>query len=360
MVSEWNVKFSAVLGQNEYRSVLLCVRIDFDLHLEEENSKQNSNEIQNVGSPGFLSGVGTVIEPHRERSREMRSAVNEKSLSIPTMHECVGLEISVKIPMYQVDAFTQKVFAGNPAAVCPLETWLPESTMQAIAAENNLAETAFFASAANDFKIRWFTPEAEVALCGHATLASAVVARHLNLFQDRICFHSKSGPLFVDRKDDLYTLNFPLRTIGPEIQVSPAIAECLGTPPVRLFRSEPNYLAVFSSEEEVRRLNPDFRKMKEIAGHGIIATARGTEFDFVSRFFAPAIGVDEDPVTGSAHCTLIPYWSAVLNKTRMVAYQASRRGGVLNCELKDERALIGGYGALYSEGFIFISEAGTR
>lgn len=260
----------------------------------------------------------------------------------------------MQLKMYQVDAFTQGVFRGNPAAVCPLDKWIPDALMQAIAMENNLAETAFFAPREDDFEIRWFTPVAEVPLCGHATLASALVAAHTGRMKDRICFHSASGPLHVLKQDDLFVLNFPARAIGPEAEITEALVSCLGKRPVRLLWSNPNLLAIFESEQDVRSLNPDFREMKSLVDHGVIVSSTGKDFDFVSRFFAPSIGVDEDPVTGSAHCTLIPYWAGQLRKDKLKAFQASARGGELICENLGDRVTFAGNGALYLEGIIHI------
>ncbi|MCE9597454.1 MAG: PhzF family phenazine biosynthesis protein [Spirochaetia bacterium] len=262
----------------------------------------------------------------------------------------------MKISMYQVDAFASSVFRGNPAAVCPLDAWIPDSIMQSIAMENNLAETAFFVSRGNEFEIRWFTPAVEIALCGHATLASAFVANRIGKMADRICFQSKSGPLYVEKQNDLYSLNFPARVIGPSMEITEAVSDCLGKRPLKLFSSEPNLLAIFDSEDEIRNLAPDFRAMKALASHGIIVSAPGKQYDFVSRFFAPGVGVDEDPVTGSAHCTLIPYWASELKKKNLKAFQASSRGGELICEFLEDRVTFAGTGSLYLEGIISIPD----
>lgn len=257
----------------------------------------------------------------------------------------------MRIPLYQVDAFAGRVFSGNPAAVCPLESWLPDATMQAIAAENNLAETAFFAGSSGRYELRWFTPLAEVDLCGHATLASAlVVFRFLEPSLAEVRFDTKSGPLSVARDGEELALDLPSRP--PQACPEPAgLFEALGAAPRELLKSR-DCLAVFDSEEEVRSLRPDMERLKRVECFGVIATAAGREADFVSRFFAPAIGVPEDPVTGSAHCTLTPYWARRLGKTRLSARQLSARGGELACEQRGERVRLAGRAVLYLEGTI--------
>lgn len=258
----------------------------------------------------------------------------------------------MRIPMFQVDAFASSLFSGNPAAICPLEKWLPAETMQAIAAENNLAETAFFVPEGDGYRLRWFTPAVEIDLCGHATLASAyVVMNCLELDQCRsVSFETASGKLTVTREGDLYSLDFPSRP--PErCEVHPRLIDALGTVPVEVLAAR-DYMAVYRSEEEVRSLQPNMDLLVSVDRFAVIVTAPGKEYDFVSRFFAPAGGVPEDPVTGSAHCTLIPYWSRRLAKTELRAFQASRRGGELFCELRGDRVKIAGKGVLYLQGFI--------
>jgi PhzF family phenazine biosynthesis protein len=261
----------------------------------------------------------------------------------------------MRIPLYQIDAFADRPFSGNPAAVCPLDAWLPADTMQAIAAENNLSETAFFVAEGDSYRLRWFTPSVEVDLCGHATLASAhVVFRYLRPERDRVIFHTENaGTLIVGREGDALVLDFPARPAVPCAN-SQTVTAALGKPPVALLASR-DYLAVYDREDEIAALSPDFAALAALDRFGVIVTAPGSGgIDFVSRFFAPARGVPEDPVTGSAHCTLIPYWAARLGKTRLAARQLSRRGGMLHCELRGERVAIAGRSRLYLEGTIEI------
>ena len=263
----------------------------------------------------------------------------------------------MRIPIYQVDSFTQKTFGGNPAAVCPLKSWLTDAQMQAIALENNLSETAFVVGSGDSgekYELRWFTPIKEVALCGHATLASAyVVCTYLNAAAKRLEFSTRSGTLIVRREGELFIMDFPARPSEPR-PAPPLLVESLRATPREVFWSVEDYLAVFDSEADVRALAPDFSRMMAMTScRGTIATAKGSgETDFVSRFFGPQSGIPEDPVTGSAHCTLIPFWSARLGKTRLRARQISSRGGELFCELRGERVDIAGYVAPYLQGFI--------
>jgi len=257
----------------------------------------------------------------------------------------------MKIPIFQIDAFTDKVFAGNPAAVCPLEYWLEDEVLQNIAAENNLSETAFFVDRGDFFQLRWFTPQTEVDLCGHATLAAAyVLFNHLGYKEKTIRFKTRSGILSVSQNDELLTMNFPSADLI-KVDTPPDLIEGLGYEPVATYQSD-DLLALYDSEEMVARLDPDFMKLSELSARGIIVTAKGNSVDFVSRFFAPAVGIPEDPVTGSAHCTLIPYWAEKLGKTRMTAKQVSCRGGDLICENKKDGVVIGGQARLYMEGKI--------
>jgi PhzF family phenazine biosynthesis protein len=259
----------------------------------------------------------------------------------------------VKIPLYQVDAFTDSVFRGNPAAICPLNEWLSTETMQAIAAENNLSETAFFVKNGTAYHLRWFTPSVEVDLCGHATLASAHVLFHeLGEQGDLIVFNTKSGELKVTRHGDFLALDFPSRPPVPA-EPCPGLFEALGQRPTALLAAR-DYLAVYDSEDRVKSLRPDMEGLKRIDKFAVIVTAPGTDCDFVSRFFAPAKGVPEDPVTGSAHCTLIPYWAAQLGKNQLRARQISQRGGELLCELRNDRVHIAGRTALFLKGEIFL------
>jgi len=261
----------------------------------------------------------------------------------------------MNVPIYQVDAFSSRLFAGNPAAICPLSEWLPDSTLQAIAAENNLAETAFYIVRDGQYHLRWFTPGVEVDLCGHATLASAHVIFEMRreLATPRVSFMTKSGELIVTRDGDLYALDFPARP-PVETTYDDKLFEALGSTP-KVVLGARDYLCVFETEAEVRALKPNMEKLAAIDRFATIVTAPGKDCDFVSRFFAPAKGVPEDPVTGSAHCTLIPYWSARLGKTKLFARQVSARGGELWCEHRGDRVIIAGKAAAYLEGTIRIA-----
>jgi PhzF family phenazine biosynthesis protein len=259
----------------------------------------------------------------------------------------------MRLTLYQVDAFASRVFAGNPAAVVPLERWLPDATMQAIANENNLSETAFFVPRGDDFDLRWFTPAVEVDLCGHATLASAwVVFERLQPRRTAVRFHTRSGPLAVERAGGLLAMDLPAAQVRP-LAPDPRYGEALGRAPLELHRGA-FPLAVFARESDVRALAPDFARVAKLDGVLVIATAPGDEVDFVSRVFAPAAGIDEDPVTGAAHCTLVPFWSQRLARKTLRARQISRRGGELLCEDRGERTLLRGACAPYLEGTIEI------
>jgi len=256
------------------------------------------------------------------------------------------------IPIYQVDAFSRSVFSGNPAAVCPLERWLSDGTMQAIASENNLAETAFFVRNGGSIDLRWFTPVCEVDLCGHATLGSAhVVFEELQEPGDTLRFQTKSGELAVRRQGGgLLAMNFPSRP-PQRVEPDPRVAVALGGKPIEILAAR-DYLVRYGSAEEVRALSPDMEALKKIDRFAFIVTAPGTDCDFVSRFFAPAQGIPEDPVTGSAHCTLIPYWAKELAKAELHGRQISSRGGELFCKLLGDRVEIAGYAALFLKGRI--------
>ncbi len=257
----------------------------------------------------------------------------------------------MKLPLYQVDAFTSEVFRGNPAAVVPLERWLDDEILQWIAAENNLSETAYFVREPEGFRIRWFTPMVEVALCGHATLASAwVLFSKLEPGRDAVTFASRSGPLTVTREDGRLVLDFPARP-ATAWEAPPALAAALGAAPLETLRAM-DVLLVFGDEARVRALRPDFGALAKVDTRGVIVTAPGKDADFVSRFFAPRVGVPEDPVTGSAHCTLVPYWAARLGKSALHARQVSARGGELWCELRGDRVRIAGQAAPYLTGTI--------
>lgn len=261
----------------------------------------------------------------------------------------------MKLPIYQIDAFADKPLQGNPAAVCPLSSWLSDQTLQAIAEENNLAETAFLVEEAGGYRIRWFTPTKEVDLCGHATLAAAH-ALFDGVCRDRneIAFVSKSGILRVLREEDSLTLDFPIDR-GIRCDAPEALIKGLGAEPRECYRAS-DYLAVFDSSKDVVTLFPDFRALEELDLRGVIVTAPGESEDFVSRFFAPKCGIDEDPVTGSAHCTLAPYWAEKLGKHVLTAKQLSRRTGRLICKVADDRVFISGRTVAYMEGQIEIED----
>lgn len=255
------------------------------------------------------------------------------------------------LPVFQIDAFTDTVFSGNPAAVCPLDTWLADDVMQAIAAENNLAETAFFVPDGDGFELRWFTPTLEVELCGHATLASAfLIFDRIAPDAETLRFQTRSGELTVARQDGRLFLDFPSYP-GAAVECPPALADGLAHAPDEVIEG-PNYMAVFAAEADIAALDPDLPTLARLHPRGVIATAPGDRVDFVSRFFAPSFGVPEDPVTGSAHCMLTPYWARRLGKTRMEARQISQRGGALICEDRGDRVGIGGNAVMYLEGRI--------
>ncbi len=267
----------------------------------------------------------------------------------------------MKLRMFQVDAFADRVFAGNPAAVCPLHEWLPEDRMQAMARENNLSETAFLVERPDAvYGLRWFTPTTEVDLCGHATLASAYVLWNcLGVERDPLRFDTRSGRLEVGRRDAMIALRFPEAAIEACPNPPEALATGLGAPPVEVHMAgtgerKSTYLAVFGAEDDIRRLDPDFRVLTGLGDAAVIATAPGGDADFVSRYFAPAFGIDEDPVTGSAHCALTPYWSERLGKTRLHARQVSARGGELFCERRDGGVVIAGRAVLYMEATVTV------
>jgi len=261
----------------------------------------------------------------------------------------------MRIPIYQVDAFASEVFSGNPAAVCILDRWLDDRRLQSIAAENNLSETSFLVETATGFDLRWFTPVVEVELCGHATLASAFVQFFCRKWGgDAIRFQTRwSGPLSVTRRGDLLEMDFPARP-GKAGTPPPGLKDVLGVAPDRVLSSQDDLMAVLGSEEAVREARPDLALLERMEPRGLIITARGDRSDFVSRFFAPKVGIPEDPVTGSAHCVLTPYWASVLGKQDLHAFQGSKRGGELWCRDAGERILISGRAAPYLEGTITV------
>lgn len=263
------------------------------------------------------------------------------------------LEAIMKIKQYQVDAFTMQVFGGNPAAVCPLDAWLDDELLQSIAAENNLSETAFFVKTKTGFHLRWFTPVTEVNLCGHATLATAhVIFEHLGYPEPTIHFETHSGTLTVERQGVMLVMDLP--SAPPKSCIAPeALLAGLGKQPVEVHAAD-DYFAVFDSEDTVRAIKPDFVKLSALDLRGVVVTARGKDVDFVSRFFAPKFGIPEDPVTGSAHCELTPYWSAKLGKQILSARQISKRGGDIRCELKGNRVGLAGHAVTFMEAEIFI------
>lgn len=258
---------------------------------------------------------------------------------------------TMKIKQYQVDAFASRAFEGNPAAVCPLENWLDDSQLQAIAEENNLSETAFFVPAGSSFHLRWFTPVREVDLCGHATLATAhVIFEVLGHTEPVITFKTRSGALFVEKHGDRMHMDFPAcpPTFCP---IPDILIKALGVCPIEVLAGD-DYLAVFDSEATVRALAPNLDLLGQLDLRGVIATAPGNEVDFVSRFFAPKLGVPEDPVTGSAHCELAPYWASKLGKNALSARQVSKRGGNVACELRGDRVVLSGSAVIFMKGEI--------
>jgi len=261
----------------------------------------------------------------------------------------------MRLKMYIVNAFAESTFGGNPAAVIPLREWLTEDLMQQIAMQNNLSETAFIIPQEDDFAVRWFTPAVEVALCGHATLASAhVLYDHLVYKKDKISFHSKSGLLHVSKKDDgRLTLDFPADSVEKTALV-PSIEQGLKTKPLEVYKGSTDYMVVLENQTAIEKLAPDFKILAQLKSRGIIATSKGDETDFVSRCFFPQSGIDEDPVTGSAHTVMAPYWANKLGKEKLTAIQLSKRKGYLECEMKADRVLISGNAKTYLEGDIFI------
>ncbi len=268
----------------------------------------------------------------------------------------------MRVPLYQLDAFAERRFAGNPAAVCVLERWLADATLQAIAAENNLSETAFLVPKVVrqpeegdlDYELRWFTPELEVRLCGHATLASAaVVFDKLRPGSSWVRFHTKSGILGALKKGTWLELDFPAIAAQRE-EPPPGLVDALGGSPIEFLTSRDKFMAVYGSQQEVAGLAPRAEPLKRLEKLGVIVTAKGDDVDFVSRFFAPAAGIYEDPVCGSAHCVLVPYWTRRLGKSALEARQISPRGGRLRCELRGERVAIAGQVVPYLEGTIEI------
>ncbi len=269
--------------------------------------------------------------------------------SFATENVCMSNPLTI----YQVDAFTSKLFGGNPAAVCPLDSWLPDEVMQKLAAENNLSETAFFVKEDEGYHLRWFTPEFEIDLCGHATLATAfILFNHLNYSTEIIKFRTKSGVLEVWKKEDLLELNFPSR-MPQSCEAPEALLKGVNFPPSKVLKSR-DYFLVYDDEAVIKQIVPDFAYLNTLDAVGVIVTAASKEVDFVSRFFVSNSVISEDPVTGSAHCNLIPYWAKELNKSTLTAKQLSAREGELFCENKGERVTIAGKAVLYLKGEFYL------
>ena len=261
----------------------------------------------------------------------------------------------MKLPLYQVDAFSNQLFKGNPAAVCPIAAWLPDRTMQAIAAENNLAETAFFIPDANGYSLRWFTPAVEVDLCGHATLAAAhILFEQLAFEEETIHFQTKSGLLKVKKEDNWYIMDFPADELNLVSNIPSTIKNGLGFLPNQVYKGRDDYMAILENQAAVEALNPDFRALKDLDARGLIVTAPGNEVDFVSRCFYPPAGIDEDPVTGSAHTSLTPFWTKHFGNKELTAMQLSRRTGLIRCQLVADRVLLKGQAVTYLLGSIMV------
>jgi PhzF family phenazine biosynthesis protein len=261
----------------------------------------------------------------------------------------------MKLKVYQLDAFTDKLFGGNPAAVCPLNDWLADDLLQNIAMENNLAETAFYVLEENGYRIRWFTPSIEVDLCGHATLAAAYVLFYCENYSESIIeFQSRSGILKVSKEDDFITLNFPTDLIQ-EVEITDELLSCYDIRPQKIYKGLTDYMFIFTDESQIRNISMYLIQIAKLDARGVIITAKGEEVDFVSRFFAPQSGIDEDPVTGSAHTSLTPYWYEVLQKKEMNAIQLSGRKGFLRCKYLGNRIEISGKVKLFMNGEIYIN-----
>ncbi len=261
----------------------------------------------------------------------------------------------MKLKLYQVDAFTDQLFSGNPAAVCPLEEWISDNLLQQIAMENNLSETAFYIKKVNEYEIRWFTPTMEVDLCGHASLATAFVLFNYEHYEgEQIVFHTRErGDLKVKKTNNLLTLNFPAdRT--QTVPLTNLLTACFNHIPVEAFKGLNDYMLVFENEKQIASILPDFKAISELDARGVIVTAEGTETDYVLRFFAPQSGIHEDPVTGSAQTALVPYWASMLGKNELTAIQLSKRRGYLKCRYLNERVEICGEAKLFMIGEIFI------
>lgn len=323
--------------------------------------------MMNLKIADLITSLCGVIEPNAPRSFLLycftfriapQYAINakfEKSKIFlnSSVHFITSKLTKMKLDLYQVDAFATSLFEGNPAAVCPLDEWLADRQLQSIAVENNLSETAYFVKTGDTFRLRWFTPKAEVDLCGHATLASAhVLFEHLGYQGKEIIFDSNSGKLQVKKRDGLLNMNFPA-TPGKPVEPPADLLEALEVDPTEVFKAD-DYMLVLETREQVETLDPNFFLLKQVDTRGIIVTAAGDDVDFVSRFFAPAVGIDEDPVTGSAHTMLTPYWSEKLGKKELEARQLSQRGGMVYCTMLDDRVEIAGEALTYLVGSISI------
>jgi len=290
-----------------------------------------------------IGGCGIGMQPSRNVTRRGSSCSLGR----------IGDE-ALKIPVYHIDAFTGSVFSGNPAAVCPLESWLDDATLMLIAGENSLPVTAFFVEAGDHYELRWFTPTVELPLCGHGTVAAgAVLFDCMKVAGEAITFTTKGGPVQVVKEDSRIRLDFPAYEAAPCSPSPEALVRALGGAPREVLKAK-YYLVVYESEAEIRGLAPDFAMLKEVDSPGVIVTAPGESSDFVSRFFAPKIGIDEDAATGSAHCTLVPYWSRRLGKSKLHALQLSQRGGELWCEALGDKVRIAGRAVRYAEGVLHV------
>jgi PhzF family phenazine biosynthesis protein len=279
----------------------------------------------------------------------------KKGNNTTTRNKKIISENKMKQKIYQIDAFTDTLFSGNPAAICPLNEWLPDNLLQKIAMENNLAETAFYVKQDDVYEIRWLTPTVEVDLCGHATLAAAFVLFNFeNHIGNEISFYSKrSGKLNVSKQGEYLTLNFPSDIFEP-IDLFSELANAFDKKPIEAYKGKTDYMLVFENENQIKSITPNFETISKLDVRGIIITSKGDNVDFVSRFFAPQSGINEDPVTGSAHTTLTPYWAKKLNKNELTAMQLSDRKGNLKCKYLNDRVEISGQAVLYLKGEIFV------
>ena len=331
---------------------------DGDAHLAEQADALGASLVGGAHAEVRLGRHGARLPARRRGAPSPPSVVASadapaRSNSAPSRRAARSLG-GVDVPLYQVDAFARRPFAGNPAAVCLLDDWLPDDLLQSIATENALSETAFLVRRGEHWGLRWFTPLSEVPLCGHATLAAAhVLFTHLERDRDSLRFRTVSGDLTVTRVGDRLAMDFPATPADPAL-VSDALVAALGVTPQAVLANERTWMAVLPTAKEVAKLAPDTRLVLALDRPYLLATAPGEDCDFVSRFFAPSLGVPEDPVTGSAHCTLIPYWAARLRKEQLFARQISARGGELWCEARGDRVRIAGHAVLVIEGVLHV------